>query len=99
MLAHSSLAHPRQKKIDGGEMLGGEKDAGQMTRRLGNGAQGVDPADNLLTQRLAVASGDSRSHQDDPICGALAARCARLACQCCAIWRRVGTQTRSWFAI
>src|SRR5437868_3205484 len=32
-----------------------------------------------------------------PSAGALAARCARLACQCCAICSRVGTHTRSWF--
>ena len=32
-----------------------------------------------------------------PISNALSARCARLACQCCAICSRVGTQTRSCF--
>ncbi len=52
---HSCLLHPRQQQIGRGAMFGGEKDAGQMGRCLGYGAQGVNPAHNLLAKgRVAV---------------------------------------------
>ena len=51
MRAHAGVVHPPEDEIGGGAMLGGEEDAGEMLLRLGNRAELVDPADDLLAER------------------------------------------------
>ena len=71
---HPGIPHPRQNKIGRRAMLWREKDARQLTWRLGDRGQGIDAPDNFLTQGWRAESSGLRTHHGDPIDGAPSAR-------------------------
>ena len=50
MRGHAGLAHPAKNEIGGDAVFGGQENPRQMLRRLGNGAELVDPADDFVAK-------------------------------------------------
>ena len=86
MRGHAGVSHPRHQEIGRGAMFGRKEYPRQIIRRLGNRPELVDPAYDFVAEHWLIQY-RKRCRRDAP----------RLACQCCAICSRVGTQTRSCF--
>jgi hypothetical protein len=61
MRMHAGLNHPVQDEVGRRAMLPSQEDARKVLRRLGNRGQPVDPADDLIAERVLV-SGARRVH-------------------------------------
>jgi hypothetical protein len=51
---HAGFNHPVQDEVGRRAMLPGQEDARKVLRRLGNRGQPVDPADDLIAERVGV---------------------------------------------